>query len=60
MLMLAEFCNQSMFVHCPQQILRAPISKVKSNDPVNREKYVEQVLERYETDDILTIFRALR
>ena len=49
-----------MFGHRPQQIFRAPVSKVKSNDPANREKYIEDILERYKTDDILTSFRTLQ
>ena len=55
-----EICNQSMFGHRPQRIFRAPVSKVKSNDPTNHKKYVENVLERYETDDILLSFAALQ
>ena len=35
-----EICNQSLFGHRPQRIFRAPISKVESNDPANREKYI--------------------
>ena len=49
-----------MFGHRPQQILHAPISKVKSNDPANREKHIEDVLERYETNDILLNFVTLQ
>ena len=55
-----EICNQSMFGHRPQRIVRAPVSKVKSNDPANREKYIEYVLERYKTDDILLNFATLQ
>ena len=46
-----------MFGHQPQQIFYAP---VKSNNPANREKYIEDVLERYETDDIITSFSTLQ
>ena len=40
----AEICNQSIFGHRPQKIFRTSVSKVKSNDPANREKYIEDVL----------------
>ena len=49
-----------MFGHRPQQIFRAPVSKVKSNDPANREEYIEDVLERYKTDVILLNFVTLQ
>ena len=49
-----------MFGHCPQQIFRAPVSNVKSNDPANWEKHIESVLERYETEDILLSFGTLQ
>ena len=56
----AEICNQSMFGHCPQRIFRAPVSKVKSNDPTNREKYIEDVLVQFEAEDILLSFGTLQ
>ena len=56
----AEICNQSMFGHRPQQIFRAPVSKVKSNDPVNQEKFIEDVLEQFEAEDILLSFETLQ
>ena len=49
-----------MFDHRPQQIFCAPVSKVKSNNPVNCEKHIEDTLERYKTDDILTSFSTLQ
>ena len=55
-----EIHNQSMFGHCPQQTIWASVPKVKSNDPANHEKYLEQVLERYKTNNILTSFRTLQ
>ena len=55
-----EICNQSMFGHCPQKIFRAPVSKVKSNDPANCEKYIEDVLVQFEADDILLSFGTLQ
>ena len=55
-----EICNQSMFGHRPQHISRAPVSKVKSNDPVNREKYIEDVLLRFESEDIMLSFATLQ
>ena len=55
-----EICNQSMFGHRPQHISRAPVSKVKSNDPANREKYIEDVLLRFESEDIMLSFATLQ
>ena len=49
-----------MFGHCSQIIFRAPVSKVKSNDPANQEKYIEDVLERFEAEDILLSFGTLQ
>ena len=49
-----------MFGHCPQQIFRTTVSKVKSNNPANHEIYIEDVLERFKTDDILTSFSTLQ
>ena len=49
-----------MFGHRPQWIFRAPVSKVKSNDPTNREKYIEDVLEQFEAEDILLSFGTLQ
>ena len=49
-----------MFVHCPQRIFCVPVSKVKSNDPANCEKHIEDVIERYETDGILLSFCTLQ
>ena len=49
-----------MFGHRPQRIFHAPVSKVKSINPANREKYIEYVLDRYETDEILLSFRTLQ
>ena len=40
--------------------LITPDSKGKSNDSANCEKHIEDVLERYETDDILTSFSTLQ
>ena len=55
-----EICNQSMFGHRPERIFRAPVSNIKSNDLSNHEKYIEDVLKWYETDDILTNFTTLQ
>ena len=49
-----------MFSHCPQKIFWAPVSKVKSNDPANREKYIEDVLVQFEADAILLSFGTLQ
>ena len=56
----AEICNQSMFGHRPKRFFCAPVSKVKSNDPANREKYIEDVLERFEVEDKLLSFGTLQ
>ena len=56
----AEICNQSMFGHRPQRIFRAPVSKVKSNDPAKREKYIEDVLLRFKAEDIMLSFATLQ
>ena len=45
-----------MFGHQPQQIFRASVSKVKSKNPANREKYIEDMLVRFEAEDILFSF----
>ena len=55
-----EICNQSMFGHRPQRIFRASVSKVKSNDPTNREKYIEDVLVQFEAQDIMLSFDTLK
>ena len=49
-----------MFGHQPQQIFCACISKVKSTDSANREKNIEDVLERFEAEDILLSFGTLQ
>ena len=49
-----------MFGHRPQHISRAPVSEVKSNDPANREKYIEDVLLRFESEDIMLSFATLQ
>ena len=49
-----------MFGHRPQRIFRAPVSKVKSNDPANREKYIEEVLVQFEAQDIMLSFDTLK
>ena len=58
----AEICNQAIFSHWPQQIFWfcAPVSKVKSNDPANQEKYIEDVLEQFEAEEILLSFGTLQ
>ena len=55
-----EICNQSLFGHRPQRIFRAPVSKVKSNDPANRDKYIEEVLVQFEAQDIMLSFDTLK
>ena len=42
-LVWVDFCNESLFGHRPQRIFRAPRSKVKSNNPISREKYIDKV-----------------
>ena len=59
-LILIELCNQSLYGHYHQKIFCAPISKVKSDNPNNYEIYIEKVLERYESGDVLTCFRVLQ
>ena len=49
-----------MFGHRPQQTFRASVSKVKSNDPTNREKYIEDVLVQFEAQDIMLSFDTLK
>ena len=49
-----------MFGHQPQRIFRASVSKVKSNDPANREKYIEDVLVQFEAQDIMLRFDTLK
>ena len=49
-----------MFGHRPQRIFRAPVSKVTSNDPVNRGKYIEDVLVQFEAQDIMLSFDTLK
>ena len=49
-----------MFGHRPQRIFRAPVSKVKSNDPANRDKYIEEVLVQFEAQDIMLSFDTLK
>ena len=51
---------QLVFGHWPQQIFRVPVSKVKSNNPTNREKYIEDVLEQFEAEEILLSFGTLQ
>ena len=48
-----------MFGHHPQQIFRAPISRVKSNDPDSREKYSATVLETFESKGVFLSFKTL-
>ena len=49
-----------MFGHQPQQIFRASVSKVKSQNPANREKYIEDVLEQFEAENVLLSFGTLQ
>ena len=59
-LIWVEICNQSLFGHRLQRIFRAPVSKVKSNDPANRDKYIEEVLVQFEAQDIMLSFDTLK
>ena len=49
-----------MFGHRLQQIFCAPVSKVKSSEPANQEKYIESVLERFKSDNIFLSFGTLQ
>lgn len=58
-LILVEICNYAIFGHFPQKIFKAPLSRVKSKDPRNREIYIERVLKQYEEEGVHTQFAAL-
>ena len=58
-LIWADICNEDMTGHCPQHVYRAPRSKVRSNDPDIREKYIQRCIETYGAKDVINDFQTL-
>ena len=58
-LIWADICNEDLLGHRPQHIYRAPRSKVRSNDPDIREKYIQRCLEKYGCEDVINDFQTL-
>jgi hypothetical protein len=52
--------NASLFGHYPQQMWKAPSTRVRSNDPRCRDRYIEQVLQQYEEENVFVQCEALR
>jgi hypothetical protein len=50
----------SIFGHYPQKMWKAPETRVKSNDPRCRDRYIERVLQKYEEEKIFVQCEALR
>ena len=57
-LIWADICNEDLLGHRPQYIYRASGSRVKSNDPDTRERYIQRCLEKYEQADIITDYET--
>ena len=57
-LVWVDFCNESLFGHRPQRIFRAPRSKVKSNNPISREKYIDKVKKIYKKEEIFEEYKT--
>ena len=51
-LIWVKICNQTLYGHRPQHVFRALSTKIKSNNPAKRYRYIEKVLERYEVEGI--------
>ena len=58
-LIWADICNNDMLGHRPQHIYRAPRSKVRSNDPDIREKYIQRCINKYGSEDVINNFLTL-
>ena len=59
-LIWVEIDNASIFGHYPQKMWKAPETRVKSNDPRCRDRYIERVLQKYEEEKIFVQCEALR
>jgi hypothetical protein len=55
-----EIDNASIFGHYPQQMWKAPSTKVRSNNPKCRDRYIERVLQQYEEENVFVQCEALR
>ena len=51
-LIWVELYSQSLHGQRPQQIHCSPSTKIKFNNPENRDRYIEKVLEKYELEGI--------
>jgi hypothetical protein len=51
-LIWVEIDNASLFGHYPQQMWKAPSTRVRSNDPRCRDRYIERVLQQYEEENV--------
>ena len=58
-LVWADICNEDLLGHRSQHIYCASRSKVRSNDPDIREKYIQRCLEKYGYEDIINDFETL-
>ena len=58
-LIWANICNEDMLGHQPQCNYRAPRSKVRSNYPDIRKKYIQRCLEKYGYKDVINDFQTL-
>ena len=51
-LVWADLCNKSLFGYRSQRIFRDIRSKVRSNNPILREKYINRVIKMYKTKKV--------
>ena len=58
-LIWADICNENILSHRPQHIHRAPNSKVRSNNPNIREKYILRCIKKYSSKDVINNFQTL-
>ena len=59
-LVWVDFCNESLLGHRPQRIFRAPRSKVKSNNPISREKYNDRTKKMYIKEEIIEEYKTFQ
>ena len=59
-LVWVDFCNESLLGHRPQRIFRAPRSKVKSNNPISREKYIDRTKKLYIEEEIIEEYKTFQ
>jgi hypothetical protein len=59
-LIWVEIDNASLFGHYPQHMWKAPSTRVRSNDPRCRGRYIERVLQQYKDENVSVQCEALR